>query len=96
MDAFENDPSNRGLLRLVGRFSKDSLPHVLDFKLRHYRDPFVRKVYRARAREAFNKKVMPLVSYHERWLEVTICYSHSGDKKTLVNTLSTVLVLSIE
>lgn len=57
LDALESDPSNRGLLRLVDNFKRDSVPHVVGFKLGHYRDAFVGKVHRARAREALNKKV---------------------------------------
>ena len=33
------------------------MPHVIGFKLRHYRHPFVAKVHRARVRDALNKKV---------------------------------------
>lgn len=57
LDALEADPSNQGLLRLVGNFNEESVPHVVGFKLGHYRNPFVAKVHRARAREALNKQV---------------------------------------
>lgn len=63
LDALESDPSNRGLLRLVDNFNKDSVPNVVGFKLRHYRDSFVAKVHRARAREAFKRKVGRVAYY---------------------------------
>ena len=52
----ESDPSNRGLLRLVGNFDKASVPHVVGFKLAHYRNPSVAKYHRATVRAALKSK----------------------------------------
>ncbi|CAM9317293.1 unnamed protein product, partial [Sphacelaria rigidula] len=37
--ALHEKASHRGLLRLVGNFKQESVPDVVGFKLRHYRDP---------------------------------------------------------
>ncbi|CAM9203719.1 unnamed protein product, partial [Laminaria digitata] len=71
LDALESDPSNLGLLRLVSNFNKDSVPHVIGFKLRHYRHPFVAKVHRARVRDALNKKEMDQATYKEELEKIT-------------------------
>ncbi|CAM9136680.1 unnamed protein product, partial [Hapterophycus canaliculatus] len=56
LDALESDPYNRGLLRLVGNFGKGSVPHVVGFKLAHYRNPSVAKYHRASVRTALKNK----------------------------------------
>lgn len=56
LDALEANPSNHGLLRLVGVFSKDSIPHIVGFKLAHYRSPSVAKYHRATVRAALKNK----------------------------------------
>lgn len=42
---------------MVGKFNKDSVPHVVGFKLAHYRHPAVAKYHRATVRAALKNKV---------------------------------------
>lgn len=58
LDALESDPANRGLLRLVGGFNQKTVPHLLGFKLAHYRTTSVAKYHRAALRSALKNKVI--------------------------------------